>query len=128
MDQLLQLVEKAAEVETVADGVVDLHRQRDTADTTTLIILAEGKDGQEIIIALLQIQVEAVKRGPWDHGNRKGVGRGAWFGLHLPPLAIQRPIFHIPLQENAVIRRKLRPEIGKGLCLRMENGITGMEL
>lgn len=115
-------------MKAVADGVVDLHRQRDTANSVTLIILSKRKDRQQVIIALLQIQVEAVKRGPWDHGNGKGVGRGAWFGLHLPPLAIQRPIFHIPLQENAVIRRKLRPEIGKGLCLRMENGITGMEL
>lgn len=54
-------------MEAIADSVVDLYRQWDTADPVTLIILSESKNRQEVVITLLQIQIEAVKRAPWNH-------------------------------------------------------------
>lgn len=66
-NQFLQFLEKSTEMEAIADSVVDLHRQWDTADPVTLIILSESKDRQEVVITFLQIQIEAVKRGPWNH-------------------------------------------------------------
>lgn len=68
-DQFLQLVVKSGEVEAVANSVVDLHRQWDTADPVFLLKFAESEDGQKIVIALLQVQVESIKGGPWNHGN-----------------------------------------------------------
>ena len=83
-EDLLEIAEKAADVEPVADGVVDLDGQRQQAGVLPMEKPPHGKDGQQMAMAQGKMELEALEGNPGQHGDREGVAR---YGLPSKPSA-----------------------------------------
>ena len=80
---LLKGFHKAAYMKPIADTMVYLYGKGHFPVPMVFPCLAQCEYGQEIVIALLQVQVEACECCPWHHGNGEGVGRRIWFCIHV---------------------------------------------
>ena len=76
---LLEGFHKTAHMEPITDTMMYLYGKGHFPVPMVFPCLAQCEYGQEIVIALLQVQMEARECGPWHHGNGKGVGRCIWF-------------------------------------------------
>lgn len=61
VDDFLHLFDQPAGVVAVADTVVDLDGQGKGVPPLPLLKPAQGEDGPQVVIALLEIQVEALE-------------------------------------------------------------------
>ena len=78
----------------IAYSVVDLYGQRHGITPILFLVFPQGKDGQEILVPLLQVQMKALKILPRDHGHIKAIFGGV--GFCLPFVDMPKPI-HIVL-------------------------------
>lgn len=127
VDQGLDVIHQTAEVEAVAHGVVDLDRQGKLCPSSLLLEPAHGEDGGQIVIAPLEVQVEAGEGGPGDHGYREGVGGRVLLGSEALRGAPAGEGVLIGAEEHGSIRVIGAPEVGEGLRLPVEHGEGGVD-
>ena len=112
-------------MEPVAHRVVDLNRQGQEEPPVFGVAFPHGKDGQQIVISLLQVQVEALKSGPRQGGHREMV-RG---DIRLSDQALLRPVprhvLGIGGAEVLQVRGVFGPEVGEGLGVLVKDGVAG---
>ena len=109
-NRLLQFIDKTADMESVADGMVSLNGQRKQAAVLIGIIFPHGKNREQIIVTVLQVQIEPVKGDPGNHGDRKGIRRRAGLWLHSMDVAILFQVLSVGLQKVSEPGMILRPE------------------
>lgn len=110
-NQLLQFIDKTADMKPVADGMVSLNGQRKQAAVLIGIIFPHGKNREQIIVTVLQVQIEPVKGDPGNHGDRKGIRRRAGLWLHSMDIAILFQVLPVGLQKVSEPGMMLRPEV-----------------
>ena len=83
-----QFTDKSANMESIADSMMDLDRQRDICTTVFLIVLSKREYGNQVVVAFLQIQVKSVKAFPRNHGNGEGVSGCIRLRIHFRHITI----------------------------------------
>lgn len=97
VQSFLYLVEKPADMEAIAHSVVYLNGNGQQSASILAAKLPHGKDGQQIIVSLLQIQLEAGKITLGNHGDRERVSRTIRLCVHPVNVAIMLEILLIRL-------------------------------
>ena len=128
MQILLDGFHKTAHMEPITDTMMYLYGKGHFPVPMVFPCLAQCEYGQEIVIALLQVQMEACECCPWHHGNGEGVGWCIWFCVHIQYVPVGFQIGFVSRKECGKILAVLRPEVGKGFLFLMENGVAWLHV
>ena len=128
MQILLKRFHKTAYMEPITDIMVYLYGKGHFPMTVVFPCLAQCEYGQGVVIALLQVQMEACECCPWHHGNGKGVGRCVWLCVHIQYISVGFQIGFVSCKECGKVLAVLCPEVGEGFLFLMENGVAWLHV
>ena len=115
---------KSANMKAVTNSMMDLDGQRHPIASLVQGIFPHCKNREQVTIAIFQIQMEAFKTLPWNHGDGKGIGRNIRLchEAFLVPKPLQ--VLLIRTAKILIIVRIFRPDIRKCLAVFVENRLT----
>lgn len=115
-------------MESIAYPMVNLDGKGQKGFVLFLVEFTHGENGKQIVISLLQIQIEAGKAGPGNHGNGKGVFRRLRLAHHPLAAAVALLIQLVVCQKIPVFRGIGGPDIGKGFVVFVKDSIAWVHL
>lgn len=126
--QLLQIGDEPAQMESVADGMMDLNREREFPLAIRFFKPSGGKNGQQPPAFGVQVQIEAGKGYPGNGRNRKAVGWFIRLGCKSGCVPVSLHIGKAILIESCEGGLPVGPDGGEGFSFRMENGVGRMHV